>query len=303
VVQDGSGAVEVEILKTQLATRFAITSNNRTYFWEFLPLNGQASRDCNLFTMGNNKGADLWELLPRKWWASRDSLWIEIHILKSLLSTLFTLKNAYGADFWEYWPPKKWASRDSLYTEKRDLYKTWLLRKEIYRETYTFASIPWFFVSKETLYKTRLLRISTSEKVSIPWLSVGWNKHSQKPALYSICYRKWLGGWLLRISTSEKVSIPWLSVRRCTSSSTATTRLLSSQIGAAKIFLDFFTVCCSVLQCVAVCCSALQCVAVCCSVLQCMKAWFAVLSTWSYYGVATVSKIDWIIGLFCKRAL
>ena len=31
-----------------------------------------------------------------------------------------------------------------------------------------------------------------------------------------------------------------------------------------------YTVCCSVLQCVAVCCSVLQCVAVCCSVLQCV---------------------------------
>jgi len=30
-----------------------------------------------------------------------------------------------------------------------------------------------------------------------------------------------------------------------------------------------YSVCCSVLQCVAVCCSVLPCVAVCCSVLQC----------------------------------
>jgi len=32
--------------------------------------------------------------------------------------------------------------------------------------------------------------------------------------------------------------------------------------------LLIYTVCCSVLQCVAVCCDVLQCVAVCCSVLQ-----------------------------------
>ena len=98
-------------------------------------------------------------------------------------------------------------------------------------------------------------------------------------------------------------------------------------------------VCCSVLQCVAVCCSVLQCVAVCCSVLQCvricdvtlhisMTLWITAKSChvtlWQYmwhacnkaimriydydvtlydYGVATISRLLEIIGLFCKRAL
>ena len=51
-------------------------------------------------------------------------------------------------------------------------------------------------------------------------------------------------------------------------------------------------VCCSMLQYVAVCCSMLQCVAVCCSVLQ------SVSQCGERYGVATVSRIDKIIGLF-----
>ena len=48
------------------------------------------------------------------------------------------------------------------------------------------------------------------------------------------------------------------------------------------------------------CCSVLQCVAVCCSVLQCV----AVYHVWVVsYGVATISRLLQIIGLFCKRAL
>jgi len=56
--------------------------------------------------------------------------------------------------------------------------------------------------------------------------------------------------------------------------------------------------CCSVLHCAAVCCSVLQCVALrhtCRSVLaQCVTL---------CYGVATISTLLKIIGLFCKRAL
>jgi len=82
-------------------------------------------------------------------------------------------------------------------------------------------------------------------------------------------------------------------------------------------------VCCSVLQCVAVCCSVLQCVAVCCSVLQCVAVccsvrslicYFALLCTFPpmfllspitacrmrAYGVATISRLLKIIGLFCR---
>jgi len=54
---------------------------------------------------------------------------------------------------------------------------------------------------------------------------------------------------------------------------------------------------CSVLQCVAVCYSVLQCVAECCRVLQC------VVFDGRYYGVATISRLLKIVGLFCKRAL
>ena len=76
-------------------------------------------------------------------------------------------------------------------------------------------------------------------------------------------------------------------------------------------------VCCSVLQCVAVCCSVLQCVAVCCSVSQCVAvrcsigARCAVCCSQSQnnrrqgmnkcYGVASVSRIYKIIGLFAKE--
>jgi len=92
--------------------------------------------------------------------------------------------------------------------------------------------------------------------------------------------------------------------------------------------LHCVAVCCSVLQCVAkcchvqhgsyvFCCSALQCVAVCCSVLPCTAVkWL--INTWHdsfplplchtsipscSYGVALLTGIDKIIGLFCKRAL
>jgi len=52
-----------------------------------------------------------------------------------------------------------------------------------------------------------------------------------------------------------------------------------------------------VLQCAAVCCRVLQFVAVCCSVLQCA----AVCCTHhKQYGVATISRIDKMIGLFCR---
>jgi len=105
--------------------------------------------------------------------------------------------------------------------------------------------------------------------------------------------------------------------------------------------LQSVAVCCIVLQCVAVCCSVLQCVvdrilqkldcvvvpvvhtvfvytlqcvAVCCSMLQRVAAWcnasqtvncvvFLIVCTTCAYGVASVSRIDKIIGLFCKRAL
>jgi len=63
--------------------------------------------------------------------------------------------------------------------------------------------------------------------------------------------------------------------------------------------LQCVTLCCSVLQCVAVCCSVLQCVAVCCSVLQCNDDDEDVEWRLSY-GVATISRLFEIIGLFCK---
>jgi len=76
----------------------------------------------------------------------------------------------------------------------------------------------------------------------------------------------------------------------------------------------------SVLQCVAVCCSVLQCVAVCCSVLPCVAVCCSVRMAGAFtsdpptqkeahvcflecYGVATISRLLRIIGLFCKRAL
>ena len=76
---------------------------------------------------------------------------------------------------------------------------------------------------------------------------------------------------------------------------------------------------CSVLRCVAVCCRVLQCVAVCCSmsgpsvllcvvsVLQCVATCWVLKNKKSQklavYGVATISRLLEIIGLFCKRAL
>jgi len=57
--------------------------------------------------------------------------------------------------------------------------------------------------------------------------------------------------------------------------------------------------CCSMLRCVAVCRSVLQCVAVCCdddSGSRCS-------ASGGEYGVATISRLLKIIGLFCKRAL
>jgi len=62
-------------------------------------------------------------------------------------------------------------------------------------------------------------------------------------------------------------------------------------------------VCCSVLQCVAVCCSVLQYVAVCCSVLQCVAVSSGVSAAAGGhrdYGVATISRLLPIVGLFCR---
>jgi len=54
-------------------------------------------------------------------------------------------------------------------------------------------------------------------------------------------------------------------------------------------------------QCVAVWCSVLQCDAVWCSVMQRDAVWCSVLHhCWLEYGVATVSRIDKIIELFCR---
>jgi len=69
--------------------------------------------------------------------------------------------------------------------------------------------------------------------------------------------------------------------------------------------------CCSMLQRVAACCSMLQCcillqsVAFCCSLLQCCSVvlCFRVGEADEPYGVATISRVLNIIGLFCKRAL
>jgi len=109
-----------------------------------------------------------------------------------------------------------------------------------------------------------------------------------------------------------------------------------------RLVPDPVAVCCRVLQCVAVCCSVLQwnilrrdwisakvsafecvmsesvllhtqlqCVAVCCSVLQCIAVGIYCGKTGILqerlccipYGVATMSRLLKIIGLFCKRAL
>jgi len=55
-------------------------------------------------------------------------------------------------------------------------------------------------------------------------------------------------------------------------------------------------------QCVAVCCSVLQCIAVYCSVLQCNVVNVSVDLSRDY-GMACISRLLKIIGLFCKRAL
>jgi len=66
---------------------------------------------------------------------------------------------------------------------------------------------------------------------------------------------------------------------------------------------------CSTFQCVAVCCSVLQCVAVRCSVLQCVESRsdmvqgafdFNTGKGFSVYGVASISRLLAIIGLFCR---
>jgi len=56
------------------------------------------------------------------------------------------------------------------------------------------------------------------------------------------------------------------------------------------------------LECVAVYWSVLQCIGVCCSVLECVAVYWSVLQETSVacYGVATASRIDKIIGLFCR---
>jgi len=87
----------------------------------------------------------------------------------------------------------------------------------------------------------------------------------------------------------------------------------------------------SSLLCCSVCCSVLRCVAVCCRkdevfrslstlfrswlvsnhsslyvlqcVLQCVDVSVSVFNRSSLYGVASISRLLWIIGLFCKRAL
>jgi len=102
--------------------------------------------------------------------------------------------------------------------------------------------------------------------------------------------------------------------------------------------LQCVAVCCSVLQCVAVCCSVLRCVAVCCSHLSFFLGWrisnvitgpgewcshYSVTQglghdsvaqeaaereyekttsacTVCYYGVATISRLLTIQGLFCR---
>jgi len=52
-------------------------------------------------------------------------------------------------------------------------------------------------------------------------------------------------------------------------------------------------------------CSVLQCVAACCSVLQCVETHKKNnrKERSNVHGVATISRLLKIIGLFCKRAL
>jgi len=63
------------------------------------------------------------------------------------------------------------------------------------------------------------------------------------------------------------------------------------------------------LQCATVSCSVPQCLAVSCSVLQCLAAYSHNRGLtrgrmyFNAYGLALVSRIDKMTGLFCKRAL
>jgi len=65
-------------------------------------------------------------------------------------------------------------------------------------------------------------------------------------------------------------------------------------ISASHVLAPSLTENTSVLQCVAVCCSVLQCVAVCCRDRE---------YKFTYYVVATISRLLKTIGLFWKRAL
>jgi len=60
-----------------------------------------------------------------------------------------------------------------------------------------------------------------------------------------------------------------------------------------------------VVQCAAVCCSVLQCVAVCCSVVAivCLsntRIHYFSVAVYLQYGVATISRLLKILGLFCR---
>jgi len=127
------------------------------------------------------------------------------------------------------------------------------------------------------------------------------------------------GGWAGCVYRCERIE----SGARCCSVSQQSSRNRSRQMpgllqcvaGCCRV-LQCVAVWCSVVQCVAVCCSPLQCVAVCCSLLQSVAvccsllqggaewSWVArcvaVCSSMGQYGVATVSRIDKIIGLFCR---
>ena len=73
---------------------------------------------------------------------------------------------------------------------------------------------------------------------------------------------------------------------------------VSQSVAVCFSVLQCVAVCRSVLQCVIVRCRVLQCVAECCSMLQCVTIldWLLTIA----HGVATVSRIDKIIGLFCR---
>ena len=76
--------------------------------------------------------------------------------------------------------------------------------------------------------------------------------------------------------------------------------LISVAKELSVLWLAQCVVCCSVLQCVAVCCSVLRCVAVCCSVLQREQRALCSLAHSCCYGVATMSRLHKITGLFCR---